>query len=47
MEKSLNCAFEFLWEPCLSKYLMNQWVDWNPIYMDITLGGGEDLIRFW
>ena len=27
--------------------LMNRWVDFNQICMDITLGHDEELIRFW
>ena len=28
-------------------YLMNRWVDFNEICMDVTLGHNEELIRFW
>ena len=30
-----------------ARYLMNYWVDFNQICMDITLGQDEELTRFW
>ena len=30
-----------------ARYLVNRWVDFNYICMDVTLGHDEELIRFW